>query len=47
MFCFPTKTLLSNCIPTLYPESFTLCKKAVYNGASLELYTHFDFQPVT
>ena len=24
-----------------------LCKKAVYNGLSLELYTPFDFQPIS
>ena len=28
----------------LYPEGFMLCKKAVYNGLSLELYTPFDFK---
>ena len=31
----------------LYPENFMLCKKAVYNGLSLEVYTPFDFQPRT
>ena len=35
---------LSNLIPILYPESFMLFKKGVYNDLSLELYTPFDFQ---
>ena len=43
-FFFSNKTLLSNCILILYPEIFMLCKKTVYNGVSLEVYTHFDFQ---
>ena len=36
------KESLSNFISILYPESFILCKKAVYNGLSLELYNPFN-----
>ena len=28
----------------LYSENYMLCKKAIYNGLSLELNTPFDFQ---
>ena len=31
-------------MPILYPESFMLCKKAAYNGLSLELYAPFYSQ---
>ena len=44
MSCSTAKVSLSNYSPIIYPESFPLCKKAVYNGLSLELYTLFDFQ---
>ena len=43
-FCSIVKESLSNFIPILYSESFMLCKKAVYNGLSLELNTPFEFQ---
>ena len=43
-FPLTAKGSLSGFIHILYPESFTLCKKAVYNGLSLELHTPFDFQ---
>ena len=36
-----------NCIPILYPKSLTLCKNAVDNGVSLEVYIPFDFQLIT
>ena len=44
LFCSTTKRSLSNFIPTLYPESLRLCKKAVYYGLNLEVNTPFDFQ---
>ena len=43
VFSFTANGFLSNFIPILFPESFMLVKKAVYNGLSLELYTPFDF----
>ena len=42
MFRSTTKESLSNFIPILHPEGFMLCRKAVYNGLSLELYTPFN-----
>ena len=42
--CFTLLVSLSIFIPILYAERFMLCKKALYNGLSLELYTSFDFQ---
>ena len=44
MFFSTAKETLSNFIPILYPESLMLCKKAVYDGLCLELYTPFDIQ---
>ena len=38
---------LLDCILILYPESIMLCKKAVCNDIYLEVYTPFDFQPIT
>ena len=35
---------LPNFIPTLYPESFMLCKKVECNDLSLEVYNSFDIQ---
>lgn len=46
-FCSTTRTLLSNFIIILYPESFIRCNRAVYNGVSLEVYTPSDFNPTT
>ena len=43
LFCYTAKGPLSNFIPILYVESLMLCKKAVYNGLSLELNINFDF----
>ena len=44
LFCSTAKGSLSKFIPILYPESFMLCKEAVYYGLSLEVYTPFDIQ---
>ena len=44
LFCSRAKGSLSSFIPILYQESFMLCKKAVYNGLSLEVYNPFHFQ---
>ena len=38
------KGFLSNFIPTLFPESFILCKKAVYNGLCLKVYIPFELR---
>ena len=38
------KGFLSNFIPTLHPESFILCKKAVYNGLCLKVYIPFELR---
>ena len=37
------KGSLSNFIPTLYSESFMLCRNAVHTWLSLEINTPFDF----
>ena len=47
LFHSRTKALLLNCIPILYPKRIMFCKKAVYNGICLEVYTTFDFQAIT
>ena len=44
MFASTAKGSLSNFIHILYSKSLMLCKKAVYNGLSLELNTPFHFQ---
>ena len=38
------KWSLTNFIQTLYPKGFLLCKKAVYNSLSLNLYSPYDFE---
>ena len=43
LLCSTAEGSLSNVIPVLYPESFVLCKKAVYNDLHLELYPPFNF----
>ena len=39
-----SKGSLLNFILILYPESFTLCKKPVYNSLGSEVSIPFDFQ---
>ena len=39
--------LLLNSVPIAYSESVMLCKNAVFDRATLELNTAFDFQPTT
>ena len=43
LFCSTAKRSLLNVIPVLYPESFVLCKKAVYNHLHLDLYPPLNF----
>ena len=38
------KWSLTNFIQTLYPKGFLLCKKAVYNSLSLNVYSPYDFE---
>ena len=47
LFRSRTKTLLLNFIPILYPKRIMFYKRGVYNEISLEVYTTFDFQPIT
>ena len=42
LFYSRAKGSLSNFNASLYPESFILCEKAVYNGLTLEVYTSED-----
>ena len=44
LFSSTYKWSLTNFIHTLYPKSFILCKKAVYNSLSLKVYSPYDFQ---
>ena len=43
-FCFTAKGSFPAFIPILYPESFMLCKNAVYNDLSSDVYTLCGFQ---
>ena len=43
MFSSTAKGFLSDVLPVLYAESFTICKK-VYDSLSLEVNTPFHFQ---
>ena len=44
LFSSTYKWSLTSFIHTLYPKSFILCKKAVYNSLSLKVYSPYDFQ---
>ena len=44
LFSSTYKWSLTNFIHTLYPKSFILCKKAVYNSLSLKVYSPYHFQ---
>ena len=42
--CSTAEGSILNFIPVLYPERFMLCKKAVNNGLSQQVYIPFSFQ---